>query len=185
MDELVDTFVAIAGTTPDVARRFLSLAENQLEPAITLFFEHPELASGGQDSRPPPVPSSSRPAAYQDSADQTGGPTGGFDGEAGETATAGVARALADEEDDEAMARRMQAEMYGGGDSGGASGGFGEEEVRAPMERTTETLLGGPLDDWAPASRDEAVAAQMAYRQHIERHRGKYVLLLLARVHSH
>ncbi|KAF2863490.1 hypothetical protein K470DRAFT_210527 [Piedraia hortae CBS 480.64] len=56
------------------------------------------------------------------------------------------------QEDDEAMARRLQNEMYGGG-SGGADGG-----VRAPIARTTETLVGGDWDE------DSVPRSNMAFR---------------------
>lgn len=46
-------------------------------------------------------------------------------------------------EDDEAMARRLQEEMYAGGDMGGDAGrDYDADGVRAPIARTTETLLG-------------------------------------------
>ncbi|PSR77526.1 hypothetical protein BD289DRAFT_456636 [Coniella lustricola] len=55
---------------------------------------------------------------------------------------------IAQESDDAAMARRLQEEMYGGGAPGAAS----PDEVRAPIARTTETLVapsgfGVPEDD--------------------------------------
>lgn len=58
-----------------------------------------------------------------------------------------VAR-TAQEEEDAALAQRMQEELYretggGGTDGGGGLGGFVDEDgVRAPMARTTETLIG-------------------------------------------
>lgn len=68
-------------------------------------------------------------------------------------------------EDDEAMARRLQEEMYGSG--GGRSGGgdFDEEGVRAPMARTTETLV-GPGGDWNDDENEmrAAIAEQMMAR---------------------
>ncbi|EWC46147.1 hypothetical protein DRE_04525 [Drechslerella stenobrocha 248] len=56
-------------------------------------------------------------------------------------------------EDDEAMARRLQEEMYAetGGNSSRWGGGGADDEfgdgIRAPMARTTETLV-GPDDDY-------------------------------------
>lgn len=72
-------------------------------------------------------------------------------------------------EDDEAMARRLQEEMYGGGGGGGAGDDVDSEGVRAPMARTTETLV-GPNSDWSTVGRDPgemraAVAEQMMARQ--------------------
>ena len=68
-------------------------------------------------------------------------------------------------EDDEAMARRLQEEMYGSGGGGGGGGGrLGEEldenGVRAPIARTTETLV-GPGSDWRGAGSDDMNAAIM------------------------
>ena len=74
---------------------------------------------------------------------------------------AAVARA-ADTEDDEAIARRMQEELYAGSD---LPGGFGEDGVRAPIARTTETLVGGPDGDWPPGDMHAAVLQQMRARQ--------------------
>ena len=67
----------------------------------------------------------------------------------------------ADVEGDEAMARRMQEELYAGGD---ASGGFDADGVRAPIARRTETLVGGPDSDWNEGHLDAAVAHQMRRR---------------------
>ncbi|KAL1889630.1 UBX domain protein Ubx2 [Sporothrix stenoceras] len=56
---------------------------------------------------------------------------------------AAVAR-TAQEEEDAAMAKRLQEELYGGGSGGGgASGGegLGDDDIRAPMGRTTEMLV--------------------------------------------
>ncbi|KAK6340772.1 UBX domain-containing protein 7 [Orbilia brochopaga] len=58
-------------------------------------------------------------------------------------------------EDDEAMARRLQEELYaetGGsganwGGGGGNGAGSGYDDIRAPMARTTETLV-GPDEDY-------------------------------------
>ena len=79
-------------------------------------------------------------------------------------------------DDDEAMARRLQEEIYG---TAGRSGGGGAEAVdehgyRAPIGRTTETLVGqGPFD---PTDEDEmraAIMEQMAARRQLPRHRGE------------
>jgi hypothetical protein len=63
------------------------------------------------------------------------------------------AAAFAQEEEDAAMAKRLQEELYsenGGGGSGagaGAGAGFGADDVRAPIARTTETLV-APNPAW-------------------------------------
>ncbi|KAI9818156.1 MAG: hypothetical protein M1827_000781 [Pycnora praestabilis] len=66
-------------------------------------------------------------------------------------------------EDDESMARRLQEEMYAGVDIGS---GLNADGVRAPMGRTTETLVGSN-GDWGNDSDDmrAAIAQQMMARQ--------------------
>lgn len=74
-------------------------------------------------------------------------------------------------DDDEAMARRLQEEFYGiGGGPPGASSSntdlLDEHGYRAPIERTTETLIGPESFD--PSNPDEmraAVLEQMAARR--------------------
>jgi hypothetical protein len=63
-------------------------------------------------------------------------------------------------EDDEAMARRLQEEFYG---SGGA-----QPEVRAPIARQTETLV-GPDANWGPGddNLEAMVAEQLANRRRV------------------
>ena len=91
-------------------------------------------------------------------------------------ATPAGGQALVDIDEDEAIARRLQEELYG---DGGRTGGGGAEMVdehgyRAPIGRTTETLVGpGSFD---PTDEDEmraAVMEQMAARRQPPRHRGK------------
>jgi UBX domain-containing protein 7 len=67
-----------------------------------------------------------------------------------------------DLESDEAMARRLQEELYAGGDLDGVVDADG---VRAPIARTRETLV-GPGSDWGPTDPGmrEAVMAQMRAR---------------------
>lgn len=72
-------------------------------------------------------------------------------------------------DDDEAMARRLQEEFYG---DAGLSSEFDPDGVRAPLARTTETLVGPESFD--PADRDEmreAVLEQIRARQRL-RQRG-------------
>ena len=81
------------------------------------------------------------------------------------------------EDDDEAMARRMQEEIYAGGDMGGV---IDAEGYRAPIGRTTETLVGpGSYDLDHPSDMQAAIDAQMRARQYARSrgwwHRG-YVL---------
>lgn len=148
MDDSIDTFMAFTGQEREVATRYLQMTDSNAQAAIQLFFDSPDLASGPQQA--PPVPSASR-QQQRPSSDSRRSSDGEDDldmddeDESQDTAAARAAAHAADYEDDEAMARRMQEELYAGGDS---SNGLDADGVRAPIARTTETLVGGPLD-WA------------------------------------
>jgi hypothetical protein len=172
MDEAIDHFMAFTGSTVDVARRYLGLTDNNTEQAIQLFFDSPDLASSAE---PPPIPTSTRPAVRATNVGQED--ASGVvhldsdseedmdidDPDEGEAALQAEALSrAADYEDDEAIARRMQEELYAGGD---ASGGYDADGVRAPIGRRTETLVGGPDGDWPPDDMHAAVLQQMRNRQ--------------------
>lgn len=147
-DEQLSTFIAITSATPEVARGFLSLANGNVERAMELFFEDPDLVSNVQvdtniPTRPnPPAPRVGRQDSHGvihiDSDDE-----GDFEmddddeGDGGHIArtNAAMAAAVAQEEEDAAMAKRLQEELYGGG------GSAADDNVRAPIARTTETLV--------------------------------------------
>ncbi|CZR50831.1 probable UBX5 UBX (ubiquitin regulatory X) domain-containing protein [Phialocephala subalpina] len=148
MDESIDHFIAFTDTNAEVARRYLGLTDNIAEQAIQLYFDSPDLATASEPSAPPiptstrpEVPHASRPAPQQPAAKDDSDDDMDLDhdeeSEDDTSHAAAVARA-ADYEDDEAMARRMQEELYAGGD---ASAGFDAEGVRAPIGRVTETLV--------------------------------------------
>ena len=171
MDEQVDLFVSVTGASPDVARRYLGMTDNP-EQAIQLFFESPDLASSvgqGSQIQAPPIPTSTHPqrAASGGRQDERGvvhtdseeEDMDVDDDELAASRAAAVGR-VADYEDDEAMARRMQEELYASG-----GGDFGADGVRAPMARTTETLVGGPGGDWPPDDMNAAILQQMRARR--------------------
>jgi hypothetical protein len=161
-DENIVNFVSITSCEPDKAAQYLRLTEGNFEQAIQLYFDSPNLDLGGASSAPAPAqnaPSSARNPITVDSDDEMSD----FDPTA-HTSTQ-PARPPPAMEDDEAMARRLQEEMYGGG------GPPGEEEVRAPMQRTTETLI-GPGSNWGPAEDGEDVDA-MVQEQLARRRAGK------------
>lgn len=176
MDEAIENFVAFTGASPEVARRYLGLTDNSSEQAIQLYFDSPDLASGA-DTQPaaPAIPSSTRPPRSAntnriinvDSDDEDD--LMDMQSEADSTEVteqiAAVGRA-ADVEDDAAIARRMQEELYGE-----ASGGLDGDGIRAPDARRTETLVGGmDASGIDPRSyMNAAVAEQMRRRQ---AHRG-------------
>ncbi|TVY82562.1 UBX domain-containing protein [Lachnellula suecica] len=176
MDEAIEFFVSITGASTEVARRYLEMTDTNIEQAMQLFYDSPDLASGIAPTSAPPVPSSTRPprdtsagrtdpagVVHLDDDDEDMidmNDDGGNDEHAASAAAIGRA---ADYEDDEAIARRMQEEFYAGGD---AAGGFDADGVRAPIGRTTETLVGGPGE--AYSSHDDmraAVEQQLRNRQ--------------------
>ena len=85
-------------------------------------------------------------------------------------------------DDDEAMARRLQEEFYGavgqnGGTINGSSEVLDEHGYRAPIGRTTETLIGpGSLDPTNAEEMRAAVLEQMMARRQQPRNRGKSAL---------
>jgi hypothetical protein len=147
-DENIVNFVSITSCEPDKAAQYLRLTDGNFEQAIQLYFDSPNL-DFGTPAAPAPAqnaaPSARNPITI-DSDDEMSD----FD-PAAHTSTPPV-RPPPAMEDDEAMARRLQEEMYGGG------GPPGEEEVRAPMQRTTETLI-GPGSNWGAADEEEDVDA--------------------------
>jgi len=153
-DESVSTFCAITGTTPTQAQQYLQFSDGNVEQAIELFFNNPDLAGSAAPPQAQSASTREAPINLDDDDDvQVVDTPGGHSAE-----------------DDEAMARRLQQEMYGAGGSAGA--GFGEvdeEGVRAPMARTTETLV-GPGSDWRddPNMMQAAIGEQMDARM---RHR--------------
>ena len=105
----------------------------------------------------------------------TGGPTSTL--QTSSSATPPVGQATMD--DDEAVARRLQEEFYGaaGRTGGGVAETLDEHGYRAPIARTTETLVGqGSFD---PSDDDEmraAVMEQLAARRQPPRHRGERIV---------
>jgi hypothetical protein len=169
MDDLIAAFVSFTQADPDRAAQYLQLADNNLEHAIELYFESPNLDLGAtttaqETSSTSQVaqPSTTTPAhpanlINLDSDDdemEVDEDTGDTSSAPGGTSAAAAAPAY---EDDEAMARRLQEEMYG---AGGA-----EADIRAPIARTSETLI-GPGSTWTPNTDDldALVAEQLAAR---------------------
>ncbi|KAL6709749.1 UBX domain protein Ubx2 [Coniothyrium glycines] len=152
-DENILNFVSITSCDPDKAAQYLRLTDGNLEQAIQLFFDSPNLDFG-------PATASQAPASNAASARQNPINIDSDDDmdeydPATHTSTPPT-RPPPDTEDDEAMARRLQEEMYGGGGPAGSV----PEEVRAPMQRTTETLV-GPDANWGPADADDDLDAMV------------------------
>jgi hypothetical protein len=122
--DVVAQFTEITGSTPELAIQYLQIAEFNIEQAMQLFFENggAPLTSEPSQPRGSGVPNDSEVVTIDsDSDDDTP-----------------RQRAVPAFDDDEAMARRLQEQMYGGPNN--------EDEVRAPMARTTETLVGPGAD---------------------------------------
>ena len=164
MEEDILNFVAITSCDPDKAAQYLRLTENNLEQAIQLFFDSPNLdlgPSGGPSTQNAPTApytphdqsSRAREPITIDSDEEMSdyNPGSGIqDDQPGRHSAV---------EDDEAMARRLQEEMYGNMPA--------EEQVRAPLSRTTETLV-GPGSNWTAPDDDEInalVSEQLAARR--------------------
>lgn len=167
MDDAVAQFMAITDQNATVAAGCLSMTDGDVMAAVNMFFENPDIASSF--SQPAPaggastpaaaaassnnIPSTARPQAssrsigrqdaagviHIDSDDDDVEIDDDFDipddpdiEEAG-TNTESLQR-IAQESDDAAMARRLQEEMYG-------EGAANPDGVRAPIGRTTETLV--------------------------------------------
>ena len=141
-DEVISSVIDITGCTPEIARQYVQLGEGDVSQAVQLFFEN-----GGADlstgtTAPPPAPAA-RPA-------DASNPINISDDDLPTGPGANV-------EDDEAMARRLQEEMYGG------SGSNQEQPIRAPIARQAETLVGpdSMMDDYV----DDAMQARLQAMQ--------------------
>lgn len=131
---MVAQFTEITGSTPELATQYLSLADFQIEQAMQLYFENGGAPLTEEPARP------SRPSNFEDESSVVH-----IDSDTDEDVRPGQARPAQPAggrtfEDDAAMARRLQEEMYG------ERGAGDEDEVRAPMARTTETLVGPEAD---------------------------------------
>lgn len=192
MDEEISMVSAITGATSQVARHYLSLTDGDAEQAIQLFYDSPDLSSSmaQESSTAPPEPASQiqdrsqsvnrrdPPAIVDidsDSDDDVPMDTDpDFEPNYAEirnpisSTTPNIPSAnYGSYEDDEAVARRMQEELYAGGDM---AGDYDTQGVRAPLGRTTETLV-GPGADWTAEDMQAAVLQQMRARQQQPRSR--------------
>lgn len=195
MDENVSQFMAITDQTADVARGCLEMTEGDVMAAVNMFFENPEIANSFNN--PPPVAASasstsaaaahsrpqaasrSRPIGREDDAgvihidDDDDDVDDDFDDvpddfdkdDEGHNDSSTNLQRIVQESDDAAMARRLQEEMYGGG---GAGAGLTDSDgVRAPIARTTETLVAPGGYGYGAGDDDDVEAAmrEMARRR--------------------
>ncbi|KAK0748389.1 hypothetical protein B0T21DRAFT_279195 [Apiosordaria backusii] len=140
----------VTATTHAVAQRMIEMC-GDANSAVTMWFQDSELQrtvirSVNDASSASDRPSQAREVITIDDSDD-GMQDTGLDSDTEDVA--GVARA-AQEDEDAAMARRLQEEFYGASGSGaqGSGGGLDDDGVRAPMARTTEVLV-------APGGYDE------------------------------
>lgn len=162
-------FVMITGASEAVARRYLEMTDNDNTQAVQLYFDAPDLAAGADQPAAPPVPSNTRPQPASTTGPQSSSRVvelddsdeemGDFDEDEQVSSAAAIGRA-ADVDEDEAMARRIQEELYAGGD---ASGGLDADGVRAPIAPTRQTLM--DEGNWGPLDMQAEVAEQMRQRQ--------------------
>ncbi|KAF4536681.1 putative ubx domain protein [Lasiodiplodia theobromae] len=148
MDDNIASFTSITGADPQRAAQYLQLTDNNLEQAIQLFFDSPNLDLGAGSAHP----SSSAAGARADE------PINIDSDDDDDDAAEDASRPGHSVEDDEAMARRLQEEMYGAG------GRDADADVRAPMARTTETLV-GPGGGYDEDDMHTAIMSQMAARR--------------------
>lgn len=165
-NDVVAQFTEITSSSPELATQYLQLTDFNIEQAMQLYFEN-----GGapltDDPAPAPSTSRSRQAGYEDE-------SGVVHVDSDDDVTVDESRPAPRsqpaqgsnfEEDDEAMARRLQEELYsGGGTGGGERGGDNSDGVRAPMARTTETLV-GPEDDFDDGDMHANILEQLRARQ--------------------
>lgn len=163
-DEAIAQFTSITSATPGIATQYLSVTDNNVEQAIQLYFESGGVDLGGA------LPTEA--AAQSSTAISQSDPIPIDDSNDVDMESRNLHTGSHPVEDDEAMARRLQNEMYssiGGGGGGGSLQQEGidpETGVRAPMARTTETLA-GPGADWQndPEEMRAAIAEQMMNRR--------------------
>ncbi|KAL1968501.1 hypothetical protein VTN77DRAFT_1711 [Rasamsonia byssochlamydoides] len=157
--DVVAQFTEITGSTPELAAQYLELADFNIEQAMQLYFENGGANLAEQPSHPPPASSrpqrASRTTGYEDEAGVVHLDSDDDDVIVDETRSSAPPRNPPGStyEDDAAMARRLQEELYAGADS--------SDGVRAPIARTTETLVEG-YDD---SDMQSAILNQIRARQ--------------------
>lgn len=133
---MVSQFQEITGSTAELATQYLEVADFDIQQAMQLYFENGGAALG--PTQQPVSAAASRPSNHGDNAIHID--SDGEDITIDEARSTAPSRQPAESlfEDDAAMARRLQEEMYAGG----------TDDVRAPIARTTETLVGPGAEDY-------------------------------------
>lgn len=157
-DDVVAHFTEVTGSTPELATQYLSLADFQIEQAMQLYYENGCAPLTEEPPQPPPrsnFEDESGVVHIDSDDDYDDGP--GQDRPAQPATTPYL-------EDDAAMARQLQEEMYGG-EGGGGGAQANEDDVRAPMARTTETLVGPEADFGDDDDMHANILSQLRARQ--------------------
>ncbi|KAL5597015.1 uncharacterized protein BROUX77_006963 [Berkeleyomyces rouxiae] len=161
-------FSDITGMTQAVAEGYLRMAEGSLESAVQLYYENPELhhsfnAVSNFSSRPQPTSQGHREdedgVIHIDDSDEGSNleMDHGFDHD-NDHALASQIAAQAQADEDAAMAKRLQEELYAEN-----HGQAGNDDIRAPIASRTETLVG-----WNDYDQD---AGQMDFLADMDRRR--------------
>ena len=181
MDAAIAQIVSITSASPERAAQYLQLADGNPDAAVMLYFEYNGAdPSGGPASysAPPPPPAFSRPTATGDAQDPIDIDDGNISDDNDPEIT-GFRKVSASEgqaqpqtrgptfDADAEYARQLQEEMYG--DAGGQAP-TGEDEIRAPIARQSETLL-GPGADLAPLDDRDIPAHVMQQMQRMQARR--------------
>ena len=177
-NEDVEAFMGITGANRTAAERILELCGSELEQAIQLWFTDEDLqrslSNAGSSTMAAGASTTSASRSARPNRPQVGREDAQgvihidsdddvlmTEDETDDTDEAVNVARQAQEEEDAAMAKKLQEELYSGGGSGQAGGA--DEDVRAPMARTTETLVGPNFDDGDDGH--AAVLEQMRRRQ--------------------
>jgi len=155
-DSLVAEFTSITSASPAQAEQYLRVTDNNLEHAIQLFFEDPNLAA--EPVEPTRTPAS-RPSHREDSEGVIH-----IDSDDDDVVVTGSHNVGgADTSEDAEIARQLQEELFSTANSD-------PEATRAPMLRTRETLVGHD-DDYEGGDIDSMVQQQMRERERRRRDR--------------
>ena len=134
-NDVVAQFSEITGSAPELATQYLQLADFNIEQAMQLYFENGGAPLTEEPARPP------QRSHYEDESGIVHIDSDTDDDiRPAQQSTRPAAGSTF--EDDAAMARRLQEEMYGGVGANDDD----DDGVRAPMARTTETLVGPEAD---------------------------------------
>jgi hypothetical protein len=155
-DEDVAQFTSITSATPSHAVQYLRLTEGDVQQAIMLYFENPDLATSiaagsSSVSQPQAARHTRKRKTYNEDEngvihiDSDNGDDDEMDMDDDDDVQIVGENTIhhpVDEDADAEMARRLQQEMYSGQS-------VDPDSVRAPIERVRETLVGG--DDYDDA----------------------------------